>query len=162
MHSQQTKPTRLSQPVKTVFIFHMKINYNIAASDSVNNIKNISNDRFSRLPSNIKDSIRRILLKRDLTWSQLKPLLYPNVKDYDLSDCSLPLDDLLIVSEILRNPLIGLLSLFMDVPASEKLVVTKKIPEREYFLIGKPSSSLPSGGLPTKRDVFKLIIWEGD
>ena len=74
----------------------------------------------------------------------------------------MPLDDLLIVSEILRNPLIGLLSLFMDVPASEKLVVTKKIPEQEYFLIGKPSSSLPSGGLPTKRDVFKLIIWEGD
>ena len=75
----------------------------------------------------------------------------------------MPLDDLLIVSEILRNPLIGLLSLFMDVPASEKLVVTKKIlPEQEYFLIGKPCSSLPSGGLPTKRDVFKLIIWEGD
>ena len=81
----------------------------------------ISNDRFSRLPPNIKDSIRRILLKRDLTRSQLKPLLNPNVKDYDLSDCSLPLDDLLIVSEILRNPIIGLLSLFMDVPASEKL-----------------------------------------
>ena len=48
----------------------------------------ISNDRFSRLPPNIKDSIRRILLKRDLTLSQLKPLLNPNVKDYDLSDCS--------------------------------------------------------------------------
>ena len=51
MHSQQTKPTRLSQPVKTLFIFHMKISDNIAASDSVNNIKNISNDRFSRLKS---------------------------------------------------------------------------------------------------------------
>ena len=78
----------------------------------------ISNDRFSRLPPNIKDSIRRILSKRDLIRSQLKPLLYPNVKDLELSDCSLPNDDLLIVSEILRNQLNGLLSLFMDVPAS--------------------------------------------
>ena len=111
----------------------LKINDNIAARGSVNNIKNISNYRFSRLPPNIKDSIRRILLKRDLTWSQLKPLLYPNVKDYDLSDCSLPLDDLLIVSEILRNPLNGLLSLFMDVPASEKK--KKILPEPEYFVI---------------------------
>ena len=66
--------------------------------------------QISRIP-------RRILLKRDLTRSQLKPLLYPNVKDLDLSDYSLPLDDLL-VSEILRNQLNGLLSLFMDVPAS--------------------------------------------
>ena len=80
-------------------------------------------------------------MKRDLTRSQLKPLLYPNVKDYDLRDCSLPLDDLLIVSEILRNPLNGLLLLFMDVPASEKLVVAKKsLQEPEYFHIGKPCS----------------------
>jgi len=123
----------------------------------------ISNDRFSRLPPNIKDSIRRILLKRDLTRSQLKPLLNPNVKDYDLSDCSLPLDDLLVLSEILRNPLNGLLLIFMDAPAAEKLVVaTKSLPEPDYFLIGKPCSSLPSEGLPTKRDVLKLIIWERD
>ena len=120
----------------------LKINDNIAARGSVNNIKNISNYRFSRLPPNIKDSIRRILSKRDLIWSQLKPLLYPNVKDLELSDCSLPNDDLLIVSEILRNQLNGLLSLFIDVPASEKLVVaTKSLPEPEYFLIGKPCSS---------------------
>ena len=51
-------------------------------------------------------------------------------------------DDLLIVSEILRNQLNGLLSLFIDVPASEKLVVAmKSLPEPEYFLIGKPCSS---------------------
>ena len=75
----------------------------------------------------------------------------------------MPLDDLLTVSDILRHPLNGILSLFMDVLASEKLVVTKKIlPEPEYFLIGKPCSSLPSGGLPTEQDVFKLMIWEGD
>ena len=36
------------------------------------------------------------------------------------------------------------------VPASAKLVVAKKsLPEPEYFFIGKPCSSLPSGGLPT-------------
>ena len=64
------------------------------------------------------------------------------MKDLELSDCSLPNDDLLIVSEILRNQLNGLLSLFIDVPASEKLVVaTKSLPEPEYFLIGKPCSS---------------------
>ena len=135
----------------------LKINDNISAHGSVTNIKNISNDRFSRLPPNIKDSIRRILLKRDLTRSQQKPLLYPNVKEYDLSDCSLPHDDLLIVSDILRNPLNGLLSLFMA-----SVVAKKILPEPEYFLIGKPCSSLPSGRLPTKRDVLKLIIWERD
>ena len=64
--------------------------YNIVLQNvvSVNNVKNISNDRFSRLPPNIKDSLRRILLKRGITGSQLKPLLHPNVKDLDLSDCS--------------------------------------------------------------------------
>ena len=63
----------------------------------------------------------------------------------------------------LRNQLNGLLLLFMDVPASKKLVVAKKsLPEPEYFLIWKPCSSLPSGRLPTKWDVLKLIIWERD
>ena len=69
----------------------------------------------------------------------------------------MPHDDLLIVSDILRNPLNGLLSLFMA-----SVVAKKILPEPEYFLIGKPCSSLPSGGLPTEQDVFKLMIWEGD
>ena len=130
MHAQQTKPTRLFQPVKTLFIFF--IWKSMIHCSPISRIF-ISNDRFSRLPPNIKDSIRRIL---DLTRSQQKPLLYPNVKEYDLSDCSLPHDDLLIVSDILRNPLNGLLSLFMA-----SVVAKKILPEPEYFLIGKPCSS---------------------
>ena len=48
----------------------------------------------------------------------------------------------------------------MDLPAPAGLVTARKTVE--YFLIGAPSSDLPSGDIPSKKDLLKLIIWERD
>ena len=44
-------------------------------------------EKFATLPSNLKDILRRIFLKRGLKGEQLKYLLHSNVKSLDLSDC---------------------------------------------------------------------------
>ena len=51
----------------------------------------------------------------------------------------------------------------MDLPQDPDpagLVTARKTVE--YFLISAPSSDLPSGDIPSKKDLLKMIIWERD
>jgi len=113
--------------------------YNIVLQNVTNNFKMESNNRFATLPPNIKDALRRILLKRGLSGNQLKPLLHPNVKDLDLSDCSKN-SGLLMSIQPLRN----LRKLHMNCPRARPSTRPNQLTTDQLCLIIKNNTNLQS------------------